>query len=391
MKKVAHKFAFIEEELAKRHRSQRFRSLKMVEPVSEVEVDLNGRIMLNFCSNDYLGLSKHFILKERATEFIERYGAGSTASRLICGTYRCVGEVEEKLASLKGTEAALILNSGFQANVSLLPALVDRESLILSDSLNHRSIIEGSRLSCCSVKVFRHNDMKHLRHLLAENNVKYHRILIITESVFSMDGDQSDINELVKLSEEFHALLIVDEAHATGVMGRGGMGLTCGKKVDVTVGTFGKALGSFGSYITCSKQMRDYLVNCCSGFIYSTALPPPVIGAIDAALDLIPTLSQERRELQEKAEFLRVALHEMGWDTGKSTTQIVPVITGGESETLSLSKWLEKQGILALAIRPPTVEVGHSRIRLALSTMHGQEQINQLIDAFRRWARAKKR
>jgi len=391
MKTVTPKLAFIKEELAKLHLSRRFRFLEMVEPVSGVEVDLNGRTMLNFCSNDYLGLSKHFLLKERATEFMERYGVGSTASRLICGTYRCVGEVEEKLARLKGTEAALILNSGFQTNISLLPALVDRESLILSDCLNHRSIVEGSRLSRCSVKIFRHNDMKHLRHLLTENSGKYPRTLIITESVFSMDGDQSDINELVGLAEGFHALLIVDEAHATGVLGPGGMGLTCGKKVDVTVGTFGKALGSFGSYITCSKQMRDYLVNCCSGFIYSTALPPPVIGAIDAALDLIPTLSQERRELQQKAEFLRMALHEMGWNTGKSTTQIIPVIIGGESETLSLSKWLEEQGILALAIRPPTVEEGHSRIRLALSTLHRQKHINRLIDAFRRWAREKKR
>ncbi|MBT4513128.1 MAG: 8-amino-7-oxononanoate synthase, partial [Chloroflexi bacterium] len=331
---------------------------------------------------------KHPALQQRAIEFMERYGAGSTASRLICGTYDCFDQVENKLAALKGTEAALILNSGFQANVSLLPALTDRHSLILSDRLNHRSLVEGTLLSRCRVIRFRHNDLDHLRQLLQENQIgRYSRTLIITESVFSVDGDRSDIDALVQLSEEFQALLVVDEAHATGVLGERGMGLTCGKNVDLTIGTFGKALGSFGSYVTCSEPMRDYFINRCSGFIYTTALPPSVIGSIDAALDLIPSMEEERTELHRKADFLRSSLQTMGWSTGTSDSQIIPVIVGNEKETLELSKWLEQHGILAIAIRPPTVENGQSRIRLALSSLHTQEHIEFLIDTFRKWQR----
>ena len=383
---IMSKFTFIEKELEERSSRNHLRSLQTVVPISGVEAAVNGRPMINFSSNDYLGLSSHSLLKQRATEFMEQYGVGSTASRLICGTYECFDEVEQKLAELKGSESALLLSSGFQANVSILPALTDRHSLILSDRLNHRSLVEGSLLSRCRVVRFRHNDLDHLRQLLNENRDKGHsRTLIVTESVFSVDGDQCDIDALVEIAGEFEALLIIDEAHATGVFGDRGMGLTCNKKVDLTIGTFGKALGSFGSYVTCSEQMRTYFINCCAGFIYTTALPPSVVGAIDAALDLIPTMENERLDLHQKAERVRSFLHELGWSTGESTTQIIPVIVGDEIQTLALSKWLKGQGILAVAIRPPTVEKGQSRIRLAISTLHTDDHIEQLINAFRKW------
>ena len=386
MKPPPNRFTFIEKELEERKSRHHLRSLRTVAPHSGVEVTVNGRPMLNFSSNDYLGLSGHPLLKQRATQFMERYGAGSTASRLICGTYECFDRVEQKLAALKGTESALLLSSGFQANVSILPALTDRHSLILSDRLNHRSLVEGALLARCRVIRFQHNDLDHLRQLLEENQEKNHsRTLIVTESVFSVDGDRSDIDALVKLAKEFESLLIIDEAHATGVLGDRGMGLTCEKKVDLTIGTFGKALGSFGSYITCSEQMRAYFINCCAGFIYTTALPPSVVGAIDAALDLIPAMENERLDLHHKAERVRASLNELGWSTGDSTTQIIPIIVGDEAQALALSEWLEEQGILAVAIRPPTVEKGQSRIRLALSTQHTQEHIEKLIDAFRKW------
>ncbi|MCK4817210.1 8-amino-7-oxononanoate synthase, partial [bacterium] len=300
------KYAFIDTELEGRQSRHQRRRLHTVTPLTEIETMVEGRRMLNFCSNDYLGLSKHPLLRQRAVEYMNRYGAGSTSSRLICGTYDCFEHVEKKIASLKETEQALILNSGFQANVSLIPALADRKTLILSDSLNHNSIVQGALLSHCQIARFRHNDLDHLRKLLkGDRNKGISRILIVIESVFSVDGDQSDINALVELSEEFQALLIVDEAHATGVLGKHGMGLTCGKKVDITMGTFGKACGSFGAYIACSGKIRDYLINCCSGFIYTTALPPSVIGSIDAALDLVPTMDKERLDLHLKADFLR--------------------------------------------------------------------------------------
>ena len=380
------KYAFIETELETRKSLHLLRRLRTIVPISPAEVSLNGRAMLNFCSNDYMGLSKHPLLQERAAEFAEKYGSGSTASRLVCGTYDCFDKVEKKLASLKGTERTLIFNSGFQANISILPTLADSRTLILSDWLNHNSIIQGSLLARCGKARFRHNDLAHLRQLLEESrNKDYSRILIVTESVFSMDGDQSDIGKLVDLADEFQAILIVDEAHATGVLGEQGMGLTCGKNVDVTMGTFGKAAGSFGSYIACSEKMRDYFVNCCGGFIYTTALPPPVIGAIDAALDLIPTMAEERRELRQKADFVRASLNEMGWSTLDSTTQIIPVIISGEKETLGLSKWLENDGIFASAIRPPTVEKGYSRIRVTLSAAHTQAHVEKLVHSFRKW------
>lgn len=376
----------MEEELERRKPRHHLRTLRSVTPLSAAEVQINGRTMINFCSNDYLGLSKHPLLQKRASEFMERYGTGSTASRLICGTYDCFEQVEEKLARLKGTESALLLNSGFQANISLLPALTDRHSLILSDRLNHRSIVEGTLLSRCKALRYRHNDLNHLRQLLQENtNERNSRTLIVTESVFSVDGDQSDIDSLVQLAEEFEALLVVDEAHATGILGERGMGLTCNKKVDLTIGTFGKALGSFGSYVTCSTKMRDYLINCCTGFIYTTALPPSILGSIDAALDLIPGMDQDRQLLLEKSDYLRSSLRRLGWSTVDSTTQIIPVITVSERDALSLSSWLEEQGILAMAIRPPTVEKGQSRVRLALSSLHTDQHIEMLLAAFEEW------
>ena len=337
--------------------------------------------MLNFCSNDYLGLARHSLLKQRSAEFMARYGAGSTASRLICGSYECFEHVEKKLADLKQTESALILNSGFQANVSVLPALASPGTLILSDQWNHNSLIQGALLARCRKIVFKHNDLADLRRLLVKNRDRgFNRILIVTESVFSMDGDQSDIDALVALAAEFQALLVVDEAHATGVLGEEGMGLSCGRNVDVVIGTFGKACGSFGSYIACSEKLRDYFINCCSGFIYTTALPPSVIGSIDAALDLIPTLKKERLELYRKADFVRSSLKELNYNTGPSTTQIIPIIVGDEQGTMELSNWLERNGILATAIRPPTVPKGQSRIRLTLSAAHPWEDVEKLIN-----------
>lgn len=383
---ITDKFGFVDTEMEKRRIAHQVRRLKTISPKSGVELYVDGRPMINFCSNDYMALSKHPLLRQRAGEFMERYGNGSTASRLVCGTYDCFVSVEEKLAALKGTESSLIFNSGYQANVSVLPAITDRKSLILSDRLNHSSLIQGALLSRCDKVRFRHNDMDHLKTLLEKNKSRgYSRILIVTESVFSMDGDESDIDKLVELAEAYRAILVIDEAHATGVLGKKGMGLTCGKNVDVVIGTFGKACGSFGSYIACSKKLKEYLINCCTGFIYSTALPPGVIGCIDAALDILPNMDHERRELHSKADFIRSSLHKLGWGTENSTTQIIPVIVGEEEKTMALSEWLESNGIFAIPIRPPTVEKGKSRIRLSLSAGHTWEHVKKLAGAFEAW------
>ena len=380
------KYAFIAAELERRRAAHQLRRLRTFESLEGAEVSMDGRTMLNFCSNDYLGLASHPRVRQRAAEYLQRYGAGATASRLASGSHPGFARVEEKLAGLKGKEKALVLNSGFQANISLLPILADRHTLILADRLNHNSLIQGAQLSRARVQRYRHSDLEHLRQLLEKGREEPDsRILIVTESVFSMDGDQSDVDALVQMAGEFQALLVVDEAHATGVLGPRGMGLTCGKAVDLIIGTFGKAAGAAGAYIACSEPLWEYILNCCAGFIYSTALPPAVLGAIDAALELIPQMEEERAELHRKADFLRQSLGRAGWSTGLSTTQIVPVMSGTEPETLELSRWLEEQGILAIAIRPPTVEPGHSRIRLGLSARHTWEHVEHLADLFGKW------
>ncbi|MBW1914043.1 MAG: 8-amino-7-oxononanoate synthase [Deltaproteobacteria bacterium] len=382
------KFSYIDSELEMRRSRNLLRRLRAIKPVSGVEVEVNGHRMVNFCSNDYMGLAGHPLLRQRASEFMERYGAGSTSSRLVCGTYDCFDHVENKICALKDTESALILNSGFQTNSSLLPALADQDTLILSDWLNHNSIIQGCLLARCRVERYKHNDLDHLKHLLKANqNSGVSRMVVVTESVFSMDGDQSDIDTLVELAENYQAILIIDEAHATGVLGKNGMGLTCGKKVDIVMGTFGKACGSFGAYVSCEKRVRDYLVNSCSGFIYTTALPPSVIGSIDAALELIPAMDKERQRLHKNADHLRSSLQGLGFSTGDSTTQIIPVIIGSEKETIAVSIFLEENGVLAMPIRPPTVGKGESRLRLSLSARHTQDHLDQLIELFIKWTK----
>ena len=375
---------FVDKELARRRSEHQFRNLRIVKPLPKNRVAVNGQEMINFSSNDYLGLSKNPVLQQRSIDFIRQYGVGSTASRLICGTYDCVEFIEKKLANLKGSQSALIFNSGFQANVSIIPALLDDRSLTLSDSLNHNSIIQGISLSRSKKIIYEHNNLDQLQKILESHSDKnFSRILIVTESVFSMDGDRSDIDRLIEIANKYNAMLMVDEAHATGVLGERGMGLTAGKNVDIVMGTFGKALGSFGAYVACSSSMRDYLINCCSGFVYSTALPPSILGAMQAALELVPDMREQRDTLQSNADYLRAELGRNGYDTCASSTQIIPVMIGGEKETMALSKKLEERGFLATAIRPPTVSRGESRIRIALSAVHTREEIDSLINVFK--------
>lgn len=379
------KFDFMRAELARRQKAGQLRSLRTWAPCGGVRVRAEGRALVNFSSNDYLGLASHPLVRARAVEFVEHYGAGATAARLVCGSQPGFAQVEQTLARLKQTERALVLNSGYQANVSLLPALVDRRTLILLDRLCHNSLVQGALLGRGRLRRYRHGDLDHLRALLAESAATSSRRVIVTESVFSMDGDVSDIDALVELAGAFDALLVIDEAHATGVLGERGMGLTCGKAVDLSVGTFGKALGSFGAYVACGEKLWEYLVNCCSGFIYTTALPPAVLGAVDAALELVPQMDAQRQTLLAHASYLRGALRAQGWDTGTATAQIVPLMVGAEGEALALNAYLEKNGVLAAAIRPPTVEPGRARLRLALSALHQPSDLDMLVELLQRW------
>jgi 8-amino-7-oxononanoate synthase len=380
------KFAFIDSALAERVQSQRFRSLHPVQPIDAVHVVRDGRVLLNFSSNDYLGLSKHPALIRAAQQYTEQYGTGATASRLVSGTYEIHQNLEEKLAVACGREAALLFNSGFQANATILSSLLDRQSFVLCDRYVHNSLLQGILVSGARFKRYAHNDLNQLETGLQQAQHAYSRIVIVTETVFSMDGDCSDLGGLIQLADRYGAILYLDDAHALGVLGQDGMGLAAHRTgVDLTIGTFGKAFGAFGAFVTCSKKLRDYLINYCPGFIYTTALPPAVIGAIEAALLLMPTLEPERQFLMQQSNRLRTQLQTMGYDTGASSTQIMPIILGAEEKTLALSRWLDEQGILATAIRPPTVAAGTARIRLALSSCHTSKHTDFLIETIGKW------
>ena len=340
-------------------------------------------LAIDVSSNDYLGLAHHPLLIERARAWAGR-GTGARASRLVTGTLDLHEQVEAKLARLKGTEAALLFASGWQANASVLAALfrMAGPALVFTDRLIHASMHHGCNAAGVTQRRFRHNDLGHLAALLEEHEGAPGRRFIVTESVFSMDGDQADVTALAALAGRHDAFLYLDEAHATGVLGHRGMGLSCGiAGVDLVMGTFSKAMGGFGAYVAGSRVLCDWLVNACSGFIHTTALPPPVLGAIDAALDVVPGMGAERARLMAAAGRVRAALAAAGIATGGSTTQIVPAILGGERETLGWAEALRARGVLAIAIRPPTVPRGTSRLRLALSAGHSEAAIGMLIEA----------
>lgn len=364
------------------------RRLRPVAPGHAGRVAIAGSDYLNFSSNDYLGLARHPLLIERAQAWAGRWGSGAGASRLVTGSLEAYGEVEAKIARLKGTEAALILASGWQANASVLPALFHRETLgaealVFTDRLNHASLHQGCLAAGIRQIRFRHNDLDHLETLLKAQEGKPGRRFIVTESVFSMDGDRSDVVALAALADRFDTFLYLDEAHATGVLGPHGGGLSglAPGRVDAIMGTFSKALGGFGAYIAGSRALCDHLVNHASGFIFATALPPAVLGAMDAALDMIPDLDAERATLARHGERVRTHFAGLGLDTSNSSTQIVPAVIGDAAATLEVSRQLQEAGILGVAIRPPTVPPGTSRIRFALSAAHGETDIDTMLAA----------
>ncbi|MEN4920927.1 aminotransferase class I/II-fold pyridoxal phosphate-dependent enzyme [Achromobacter spanius] len=380
-----------EQALADTRRARR--RLRTASSAPAGRIVLNGSPVLNFSSNDYLGLSRHPLLVERAREWAARHGAGAQASRLVCGNLDLHEQVEAKLARLKGTQAALVLASGWQTNAAVLPALLRAAAgrgdvEVYADKLNHASLHHGCQAAGVRQIRFRHNDLDHLERLLAARaetppaDGRPVSRFIITESVFSMDGDRTDVVRLADLADRHGAFVYLDEAHATGVLGPHGMGLAglAPGRIDLAMGTFSKALGGFGAYVAGSRAMCDFLVNACSGFIYTTALPPAVLGAMDAALDLAPTLDAERARLAASGDRLRGALRGLGLDTGASSTQIVPAIVGDEARALDIAAALEQRGLLAVAIRPPTVPAGTSRLRIALSAAHRDADISQLID-----------
>ncbi|MFT6242227.1 MAG: 8-amino-7-oxononanoate synthase [Akkermansiaceae bacterium] len=348
------------------------RSLRQLTPISPTKIRIDSRDLLNFSSNDYLGLSKHPALIEAATKALANHGTGATASRLVCGSLQIFHELEECLAQGKKAEAALTFANGYATAMGIIPALVGKGDTVILDKLAHACLIDAARLSGATLRVFPHNDLAKLAKLL---NSRIGRTLIITESVFSMDGDLCPLAEIVALKEKHGALLLLDEAHAVGVLGPSGQGLTeelgLQEQVDFQMGTLGKALGSAGGYVAASRSWIDLLINKARSFIYSTAPPPAQAAASLAALNLMTS----SEGLQLRAQLQKHCLH---FD---SKTPIVPRIIGENNDALTLSRTLFEKGILVPAIRFPTVPRGTARLRITLSAAHTEEDLNALRHA----------
>jgi glycine C-acetyltransferase/8-amino-7-oxononanoate synthase len=351
---------------------------------------LDGKPVLLLCSNNYLGLADHPRVREAAAEAAMRWGVGAGASRLVSGTMTIHRRLEKRLAAFKEREAALLFGSGYLANAGAIAALARPGEVVFSDELNHASIIDGCRLSRAEVFVYDHCDVEHLAWGIAQAQGR--GALIVTDSVFSMDGDVAPLDEIVELAQRRRIRLLVDEAHATGVLGPGGRGALAehglADHVDVIVGTLGKALGSYGAFVTCDEVVARYLVNAARTFIFSTALPPPAVAGALAALELLENRSKLVHKLTANSETMRDALEREGFDVRDSRTQIVPLVVGDAGLAMRICEGALRQGVFAQAIRPPTVPPGTSRLRLAVMATHREQELREAARTLARVARA---
>jgi 8-amino-7-oxononanoate synthase len=376
---------FIEIELRRLRDDGLYRALRRVDSEQGPSLILGGREVINFSSNNYLGIANHPALRDAAKAAIDRYGCGSGASRLISGNMTLHEELEAKIAEFKGTEAALVFNSGFQANTGIIPALVGTEDVVFSDALNHASIIDGCRLARAKIIVYEHGNLDQVRRGLKEAPT-LNRKLIVTESLFSMDGDEAPLTEIVELAERYGAMVMVDEAHATGVYEPNGAGLVArlglGERVLAQMGTLGKALGGFGAYVAGSKGLRELLINRCRSFIFTTSLPPAVMAMGIAAIDLVVKEPERRQALWNNCHTLRNGLKALGYSLGNGSSQILPLIVGDAGACMKMSEYLLSRGVFAQGIRPPTVPPGTSRLRITLMATHSPEQIKRALELF---------
>lgn len=360
------------------------RALRVLETACDATVSIGGRRVILMASNNYLGLATHPEVRRAAADAIRRFGAGAGASRLVSGTLSPHVELERDLACFKSCDAALCFGSGYLANLGLIPALAKPGDLILADRLCHASLIDGCRLSGAALRVFRHNDVAQVARLLARQRGR--RVLVVTEGIFSMDGDAAPLGDLAKVAQAHGARLLVDDAHGTGVMGREGrgtvewMGLDAGSLIQM--GTLSKAFGASGAYVAGSGPLIDYLINTARSFIYSTALPPAMAAAAQAALRVIRDEPERRARLWANRRYLHDGLKAAGFRMADSVSPILPVIVGDPDRAVAASRRLLEQGVFAPAIRPPTVPQGTSRIRLTVTSEHRTADLDQVLAAF---------
>jgi len=368
-----------EHELTDLFEKKLLRQPVVIESSDGPRITVNGKHLVLMCSNDYLGLAGHPALRAAAADAMARYGFGAGASRLVSGSSMAHEELEYRLCRFKQTEAAILYNSGYAANTGIIPAIAGEADIILSDNLNHASIIDGCRLSKARLAVYRHRDMNDLEGLLKKSG-NARRRLIVTDGVFSMDGDIAPLPDLVTLSERFDALLMVDDAHATGVLGMHGRGTAehfgLEGRVPIQMGTFSKAFGSFGAYAAGSHDLIKLLMNRSRSFMYSTALPPAVCAASRAAIDLVEHEPERRVKLWKNRERLVSGLERFGIGSENSDTPIIPLVIGSAEKTIAAARRLFEHGIYVTAIRPPSVAEGAARLRITLMATHADDDID---------------
>lgn len=370
-------YKFFKEQLDSKIENHNLRTLREYCPLDAVRVKRDDKEYLMMASNNYLGLTFDTRVIEGALKGTQQYGTGAGGSRLVSGTFPLFTELERSLAKFKNTEKALVFNTGYMANVGTISAVADKNTIIFSDALNHASIIDGCRLSKASIKAYNHCDVEELKFILKQAD-RSARKLIVTDGVFSMDGDIAPLDKLYKLSREYNALLMVDDAHATGTIGNGhgtAAYFNLEKEIDIQLGTLSKSLGSVGGYVAANSTIIDYLVNTSRSFIFSTALSPADIGAALAALYVLETDASVLGRLQENVNYMADQLNSMGIDA-TNETPIFPILIGRNEDTLAVSDYLYEAGIIGTAIRPPTVPIGESRIRLTVTAAHNKEQID---------------
>lgn len=378
-------FNDLQEELDRMRKEGTFRQLVTLQSEQGARVVINGREVIQLSSNNYLGLTNHHRLKQAAIKAIEKYGAGTGSVRTIAGTLTMHQELEEKLASFKHTEASLVFQSGFTTNQGVLSAVLSEDDVVISDELNHASIIDGIRLTKAARSVYKHMDMLSLESTLADTQ-NYRKRLIVTDGVFSMDGTIAPLPKIVKLAEKYDALIMVDDAHASGVLGENGRGTVnhfgLDGKVDIQVGTLSKAMGVLGGYVAGPQVLIDYIIHKGRPFLFSTSHPPAVTMACMEAVNVLIEEPKRIEKLWTNSEFFKQGLRSLGFDTGKSETPITPVMIGDEALTLKLADKLLENGVFAQGIVFPTVAKGQARIRTIVTSQHSKADLEQALQAF---------
>ncbi len=384
-------YKMFEDEIQRLKDNNTYRTIPIIESANEAIITLDHQQVINLSSNNYLGFANHPRLKKAAIEAIETYGVGAGAVKTIAGNMRLHQTLEERLATFKHEEAAMLFQSGFNCNAGVISAITEKEDLILSDELNHASIIDGVRLSKAKKMVYRHNDMDHLKELLKQHRHDHRQCLIITDGVFSMDGDIADLPSIVSLAKQFGALTYVDDAHGSGVLGRSGRGTVdhfdLHGQVDFTIGTLSKALGVIGGYVACKAIVKEYLSFKARPLLFSTYLPPAVAGALLEAITMLETSDAYTKKLWDNANYFKTKAKAIGFDIGHSQTPITPIFVHDEAKTVAFSKALLQNGVFVSPIVFPTVPIGMARLRVMISADHTIEQLDKALQIMEKTAK----